>query len=445
MAGLRRLVNRALSGHIPEKRLFVQSADATSYIRITPLSQLMLGAATLAAAGWMAVATAGMVLDLVSTDSTASQTVKLQEAYQLRLDEISDERDQRARETRSAQDRFQLAMGQISRQQSAILESVEDRRELSAALEVMRARLSDAAAQRDSMAQTNDRLMAQMSEVSETLVQKGRTGNDLDETLQTVSAALSDTVAARDAAQAEGAELSRKLAESELKSTFHAMRQDDMFDELELAVAMSLGPLEGLLKKSDLDVDSLIASVRGSYSGQGGPAAGPVLSTRSFDDPSLATKFDRLMVDLDRMNLMRIAATKLPYAMPVKAKFRFTSGFGTRRDPKGWGRRMHSGVDFAAPKGTAIYSTADGVVISAKRERGYGNTIRIQHEFGFESVYAHQTKLLVKAGQRVSLGDHIGTMGSTGRSTGVHLHYEVHLNGRKVNPMTYMEAARNVF
>jgi murein DD-endopeptidase MepM/ murein hydrolase activator NlpD len=445
MAGLRRWMNRALSAHIPEKRVFVQSADATSYIRITPLSQLMLGTATLVAAGWMAVATAGMVLDVVSADKTASQTVKLQGAYQSRLDEISQERDLRARETRSAQDRFQIAMKQISRQQSAILESVEDRRELSAALDVMRERLSDAVTQRDAMSQANDQLLAQVSEVSETLDQKGRTGNDLDETLQTVSATLSDAVAARDAAQAEGVELARKLADSELKSTFNSMRQDEMIDELELAVAMSFGPLERLLKKSDMGVDSLIASVRGSYSGQGGPADGPVVSTRSFDDPAIATKFDRLMVDLDRMNLMRIAATKLPYAIPVKDSFRFTSGFGTRRDPKGWGRRMHSGVDFAAPRGTPIYSTAGGVVISAKREGGYGNTIRIQHEFGFESVYAHQTKLLVKAGQRISLGDHIGTMGSTGRSTGVHLHYEVHLNGRKVNPMTYMEAAKNVF
>jgi murein DD-endopeptidase MepM/ murein hydrolase activator NlpD len=445
MAGLRRLMNRALSAHIPEKRVFVQSADATSYIRITPLSQLMLGTATLAVAGWMAVATAGMVLDVVSADKTASQTVKLQGAYQSRLDEISEERDLRARETRSAQDRFQIAMKQISRQQSAILESVEDRRELSAALDVMRERLSDAVTQRDAMSQANDQLLAQVSEVSETLDQKGRTGNDLDETLQTVSATLSEAVAARDAAQAEGAELARKLADSELKSAFHAMRQDEMIDELELAVAMSFGPLENLLKKSDMDVDSLIASVRGSYSGQGGPADGPVVSTRSFDDPAIATKFDRLMVDLDRMNLMRLAATKLPYAMPVKDSFRFTSGFGTRRDPRGLGRRMHSGVDFAAPRGTPIYSTADGVVISAKRESGYGYIVRIQHDFGFKTIYAHQSKLLVKAGQRVSLGDHIGNMGSTGRSTGVHLHYEVHLNGRKVNPMSYMEAAKNVF
>ena len=85
------------------------------------------------------------------------------------------------------------------------------------------------------------------------------------------------------------------------------------------------------------------------------------------------------------------------------------------------------------------------MVTSAERESGYGNVVRIRHEFGFETVYAHQSKIRVRPGQTVSRGEQIGDMGSTGRSTGVHLHYEVRLNGRPVNPMTYLEAAKDVF
>ena len=145
------------------------------------------------------------------------------------------------------------------------------------------------------------------------------------------------------------------------------------------------------------------------------------------------------MLDLDRMNLMRIAVEKIPYAMPLTSSYRFTSPFGRR-----WGR-LHAGVDLAAPTGTPIYATADGVVIDAGRESGYGNVVRIQHEFGFETVYAHQSKIRVKVGQQVSRGVQIGAMGSTGRSTGSHLHYEVRVNGQPVNPMTYLEAAKDVF
>ncbi|MEO0914620.1 MAG: peptidoglycan DD-metalloendopeptidase family protein, partial [Pseudomonadota bacterium] len=145
------------------------------------------------------------------------------------------------------------------------------------------------------------------------------------------------------------------------------------------------------------------------------------------------------------MNLMRIAATKVPYAMPVKAAHRYTSGFGTRRDPKTGGRRAHNGIDLAGPRGTPILSTAEGVVVFAGRQSGFGNLIKIRHEFGFETLYAHLNRIHVKVGDRIARGDHIGDMGTTGRSTGVHLHYEVRIGGRPVNPMTFIKAAKDVF
>jgi murein DD-endopeptidase MepM/ murein hydrolase activator NlpD len=197
---------------------------------------------------------------------------------------------------------------------------------------------------------------------------------------------------------------------------------------------------------ADIDVEGLISTVRESYSGVGGPlTAGTTVSTRSIEDGGLGDRLGEVMVGLDRMNLLRIAVGRVPYAMPVTSSFRFTSGYGYRSDPKGRGRRLHRGIDLAGPRGTPIFATADGVVRSAKYESGYGNTVRIAHAFGFETVYAHQNKLYVREGQQLSRGARIGDMGSTGRSTGVHLHYEVHLNGQPVNPMTYLEAARNVF
>jgi murein DD-endopeptidase MepM/ murein hydrolase activator NlpD len=106
---------------------------------------------------------------------------------------------------------------------------------------------------------------------------------------------------------------------------------------------------------------------------------------------------------------------------------------------------MHNGVDFAGPQGTDIFATADGVVTHAGWQSGFGRLVRIKHAFGIETLYAHNTKINVKVGQRVSRGDHIADMGSTGRSTGTHLHYEVRVNGKPINPMTYIKAARNVF
>jgi len=145
------------------------------------------------------------------------------------------------------------------------------------------------------------------------------------------------------------------------------------------------------------------------------------------------------MVTLDQMNTYRIAVSKMPLAMPIKSAFRFTSSYGAR-----WGR-SHEGIDMAGPVGTPIFATGDGVVIYAGWQRGYGNLIKIQHELGTETRFGHLSKIRVKVGQKVSRGSQIGDMGNTGRSTGSHLHYEVRVNGRAMNPMSFIKAAQNVF
>jgi murein DD-endopeptidase MepM/ murein hydrolase activator NlpD len=436
--------NGILAFAFPEKRIFVQTGHSTRYLRLTPLSQFLSGTAAVAAVGWMAVATATVVIDRV-TAGNDTRAVVLKEAYQTRLEELASERDKRTAEARSAQARFQVAMDQVSRQQTAILQSVEERRELSTALDLMRQRLEDAVAQRDTVAAANDRLLAQMNAVNESL-SEGISGEDLSETLDVVSNALADAVAARDEANSERAALQQQVAELETEVKVNDERQDEMVDQIEQAVAASFGPLEKMFSNASVDVDDLLETVRADYSGQGGPLGDTAtVSTRSFDDPAVSTRFDKLMVDLDRLNLLRVAADKVPLAMPVHDGFRFTSGYGYRRDPFRRGSRMHTGVDLAAPRGTSIYATADGVVVSAKYENGYGNAVRVQHELGFETVYAHLGSFAVRPGQLLSRGAKIGGMGSTGRSTGSHLHYEVRVGGKPVNPMTYLEAAKDVF
>ena len=126
--------------------------------------------------------------------------------------------------------------------------------------------------------------------------------------------------------------------------------------------------------------------------------------------------------------------------LPLKrGTYQISSGFGPR-----WGT-MHQGLDFAAPVGTPIYATGDGVVIYAGWQSGYGNLIKIKHELGTETRYGHLSKIRVKVGQKESRNSLIGDMGNTGRSTGPHLHYEVRVDGKAVNPMSFIKAAENVF
>lgn len=113
------------------------------------------------------------------------------------------------------------------------------------------------------------------------------------------------------------------------------------------------------------------------------------------------------------------------------------SGYGTRIDPIYGTTRFHSGMDFSAPSGTDIYATGDGTVEKAGWQTGYGNTVIINHGYGYKTLYAHMRDIRVRVGKKVVRGEVLGTVGSTGKSTGPHLHYEVHVKGQVVNPVNY--------
>lgn len=145
--------------------------------------------------------------------------------------------------------------------------------------------------------------------------------------------------------------------------------------------------------------------------------------------------------DIDKMvkNKEKLLAA-IPAIQPVSDKdlTRIASGFGTRIDPVYKVPKYHPGLDFAAPIGTPIYATADGVVTDAGyNEGGYGNRVIINHGFGYETLYGHMYRIKAKRGQKVKRGEVIGYVGSTGKSTGPHCHYEVHRNGTPVDPVYY--------
>jgi murein DD-endopeptidase MepM/ murein hydrolase activator NlpD len=127
----------------------------------------------------------------------------------------------------------------------------------------------------------------------------------------------------------------------------------------------------------------------------------------------------------------------IPSVHPVD-KLAFTSNFGIRSDPFQGTARMHAGVDIPGPVGTPVYATADGTVDRAERAGGYGNMVEIDHGKGIATRYGHLSKILIQPGAHVHRGDLIALMGSTGRSTGPHLHYEVRIDGHPVNPAPFL-------
>ncbi len=135
-----------------------------------------------------------------------------------------------------------------------------------------------------------------------------------------------------------------------------------------------------------------------------------------------------------------LMASSIPAIRPLARKdiIRFSSPFGYRMHPILHVIKFHTGIDLTARIGTPVYATGDGLIVRADYSSGgYGNIVVISHGFGYESYYAHLSKILVKPGQKVKRGDLIGLVGTTGRSTGPHLHYEIRINGKPVNPVNF--------
>ncbi|MBA7531935.1 hypothetical protein ES705_24161 [subsurface metagenome] len=200
-----------------------------------------------------------------------------------------------------------------------------------------------------------------------------------------------------------------------------------------------------------LELDSLPDNIRIAGTGGYDPYAAPPESFSSKVFSSLITKINILQNQIsvqnesydEILNIARERNTKLehyPAITPVNCtKYIWISSYyGSRNDPFTFHLKSHQGIDFVGPRNTEIFSTACGSVTLVKHSRrGYGNEVVIDHGFGYSTRYAHLNKILVEEGQKVERGELIGLMGNTGRSTGTHLHYEVRMNNRPINPIYY--------
>ena len=440
--GLAIKIHAFLERKLPERRVFLKSDSDTRFIRLTPESQF----ATILGAGlfvsWSIVATSIVLMDSIGSGNFREQAKRDQAIYRSRLNQISEERDARAGEALAAQDRFNAALEQISVMQSELLASETRLRELETGLEIVQSNLRDRLKERDGL---RVRLAAMEEQTTEGGTAQSLIGNSKQ--FELLAEALNDTADERDQILTDARDALDQRDALELELRLTEQRNDQIFRQLEEAMKVSVEPLNKMFRNAGLPPDRILEQVRRGYNGQGGGPLEPLpFSTRGEGPSTDEQRANALLSQMRELNTYRVAAEHAPFSEPVvRGAARLSSPFGFRRHPVTGGRRMHKGIDLAGPTGTDIYATADGVVTFSGWQSGYGRIVIIQHDFGIETRYAHNTNNRVKAGQRVSRGQHIADMGSTGRSTGPHLHYEIRVGGKPVNPMIYIKAARNVF
>ncbi len=385
----------------PERQIYHRSGGTVRYFTISPFQQMVLAAAAAALIGWSGFATVSVLLNKNSGTSIASDG----EVHKLErwVEEL------RARDN--------LSSAQLKARTEAFQDATID--------------------------------FERRHQTLATMLEALKTGGELDVSAlrgDASSLLVTATIDEADARQSQDltqtASLLPKVGPS---GTVSNIRDDQevFLDELEEIAVERAEAARGVLR-----LTSVGASRIENTQNMGGPAVEfASLLTGDFASPEEAVFAGRVAQVAARMEEARHfegLVESLPLAMPIGVPSRFTSPFGLRTDPftkrPGW----HNGVDMAAYWNAPIVAAGPGKVIFAGSKRGYGRAVDIDHGQGFVSRYAHLNRISVKRGDEVSIGDKLGTMGSSGRSTGPHLHYEVYFNGKPYDPADFMKAGKHV-
>jgi murein DD-endopeptidase MepM/ murein hydrolase activator NlpD len=219
--------------------------------------------------------------------------------------------------------------------------------------------------------------------------------------------------------------------------------QEQTLSELEDTVVEQSEAVRGVLRLTGVSMSSLT----GSDEASGGPLVPQDFVAYLRDsglNPAFAERVAQVAARVTESRRLGDIANSTPLAPPVAVDYRETSGYGGRVDPFTGRPAFHSGLDLAAFERAPVVATSPGTVVYAGTRSGYGYTVEIDHGHGFKTRYAHLRDIQVRTGERVAIGQRVGSMGSTGRSTATHLHYEVWFRGRAVDPVNFLRAGRHV-
>ena len=426
------LIEKFWSNYFPIRQLLLKTGSDTKFFTLSSSTQAIIIFAVFIFVSWSLFSSLIFTFKALNLGVKEDYFARSNVNYEDRIEQISDEKYSYFQRVKDAEAKLREALEAIEDFQVEITKAQIREEELQSGILILQ----------ELIKQTKNNNFPGLEEQKNRL--NNVTGLQQESTINTLPrisilmSLLEETVKERDDIKAKLVKALKKVDQLSYEADLSQQNNEQIFRQIEEALVISVKPLEKMFKSVGLDLNSILNVIRNTYSGYGGPNL--PISQLPIDSLTNNEKLAAKMVDqILELGAWRIAVQKIPFAHPLNETFQYTSGFGPR-----WGT-MHYGTDMAAKHGSAILATADGVINFAGWEKGYGKLIKIKHDFGYETRYAHLSKISVSVGQRISQGDRIGKMGNTGRSTGTHLHYEIRRNGKPINPMKYIRARQNVF
>jgi murein DD-endopeptidase MepM/ murein hydrolase activator NlpD len=465
----------------PERQIYIRSDGRVQFFTFGPSLQATLAGLTLIFLGWVAFATVNVIFKDRIIAAKDHRYQQMQSAYENRVADLQLSYDELNGALVSAEDRFKATADELQLKQNTILTFLNRKQQVDGTLaglanSAVRSRSENSAsdgAYTGGPADGIDNTLplsalppipraTQPSGVSELPISpqpvapQPRTAKPTKASFLDVGGAFGHLTGLLFGGAAPPPHFSntaltqhpalRVLADQTTRVAKIGLAETALMSRTQGEVARGVSQLQTVIRHTGINPTDYTKRFESAH-GVGGPEL-PLQGMRieGISDQSFSVAFLRASAVLDQMNTLLSAMYHLPLTTPVSgAQFERTSGFGARVDPFTGQYSFHSGVDFAGPWGSLIESTAPGTVIYAGQRGGYGNMVEIDHGFGIHTRYGHLSSILVQVGANVPVGTPIGRLGSTGRSTGPHVHYEVWYNDVVRNPSTFIEAGRHVY
>jgi murein DD-endopeptidase MepM/ murein hydrolase activator NlpD len=439
----------------PHRQFYLRSRGSVQFFELSPTFQMTVAFASLFVLGWVAYSSVVVIFKEQIITAKNQRYASMQMAYEGRISQMQLQYDELNGLLVLAEERFQNATRDLEskhRQLTALLmqkqamdKSMKDVRRQVAVMEGYAGR-TPTVQQASAAGDGSNVLIMQVADADGAARQSRDTQQFSDSAIASVAASLAPQAGSQGKSTLAQNYVVRRIAGLEDRLKGIEKSQMTLLSELGETASGEIERMEAVIRITNLPIDQVVSTV-GNRTGRGGPLI-PIGDVRAAD--GLTDEFEKQFTVLakrfDRLDSLTTALSRIPLVTPVASGlYRLTSGYGYRVDPFTGRVAYHSGTDLAGDYGTPVLATAPGRVIRASRSGAYGLLVEIDHGHGIHTRYGHLQATLVKVGDFVQFRQRVALMGSSGRSTGPHCHYEVWFKNVVRDPIKFFEAGRYVY
>ncbi len=440
----------------PHRQFYLRSRGSVQFFEFTPAFQMTVAIATLLILVWVAYSSVVVIFKEQIIATKDQRYASMQAAYEGRVSQMQLAYDELNGLLVLAEERFQNATRDLESKHRQLTALLMQKQAMDKSVRDVRRQVADMGAymgpsySRPESPDGSNILVVQLAEAEPAIRQSRGQETIADSTFVKVIGSLGQPAGIGIPGKSVLGKnyVVQRIAGLEDRLNTVKKQQLALLGELRDSAGVQIDRYARIVQMTGLNVDQVAQQIgTRPYTGRGGPLISEV---RAAAIDGVTDEFDRQFADIaesyGRLDALTVAVSRMPLVTPVHhGQYRSTSGFGYRVDPFTGRVAFHSGADMAGEFGTAILASAPGRVIAAERRGPYGLMVEIDHGRGIRTRYGHLQGAFVKAGDQVAFRQKIATMGSSGRSTGPHLHYEIWFNDVVRDPTKFFDAGRNVF